>query len=566
MRGPQSLPSRVIEVSTGITPHTVKLRDTRGKRGIYAALSYCWGTQSQRMTTKSTLQEHLAGISVLELPATIQDAIKLCQSLEIKYLWIDSLCIVQDDSEDWHHEAAEMASIYGRSALTITTPQNNHCYEGFDAIETTLQEIPPLPELLWEHRQEEKTITGTLTVRQKSLTSGSGPPFPYSSGNIDSPWMARGWTLQEWLLSPRVLHCGSERVWDCYQTWHSETYPDKARHSGALNDTESSRDSLSAHIFARMARLDPNVLEGGLDTYWARLVEDFTSRTLSRDMDKMPAIAGLATKFMEHSHAKAPGARYLAGLWDYKGINPFGGHTHPTSQLPLGLLWRRSSVGHMRSPATYRAPSWSWAALDGPVSMYRLKWLLYDLFENDIGFQEVKVMQVISATCLFDPPDSCSLVRTGWIVAMSPLKRAYINPSLRVTRFHMSLRSEYHRTFVGLSTHRGHEETPWFGIFDQSPEQTGVNYVEESLYLFQVATAVDIPNPDGFQDPKVIHHALILERVGIYDGIDCYRRLGVAWYSPSEEMEVLDELDTSSIDWSDKHMLKDWESCRVRLI
>lgn len=566
MRGPQSLPSRVIEVSAGITPYKVKLQDTRGKRGIYAALSYCWGTQSQIMTTRSTLQEHLAGISVIELPATIQDAIKLCQSLDIQYLWVDSLCIVQDDSEDWHHEAAEMASIYGRSALTITTPQKNHCYESFDAIKTTLQENSPLPQLLWEHRQQERTVTGTVTVRQKSLTSGSGSPFPYSSGNKSSPWMARGWTLQEWLLSPRVLHCGSERVWDCYQTWHSETSPGQARHFGALNETGAAQDILAAHIFTRMARIDPTILQSGLDTHWARLVEEFTSRTLSREMDKMPAIAGLATKFMEHSHAKAPGAKYLAGLWDYKGINPFGGHTYPTSQLPLGLLWRRSSVEHMRSPAAYRAPSWSWAALDGPVSMFRLEWLLHDLFESDLGFQEVKVMQVISAMCLYDPPDSCSLVQTGWIVAMSPLKRAYINPSLGVTQFYTSLRSEYHKTFVGLSTHRSREATPWFGIFDQASEQTGVYYVEDSLYLLQVATVIEALGPHRLHDPGVIHHALILERVGIYDNIDCFRRLGVAWYSPSQEMKVVDQLGRPSIDWSGEHMLKDWESCRVRLI
>lgn len=566
MRGPQCLPSRVIEVSTGITPHTVKLRDTRGKRGIYAALSYCWGTQSQKTTTKSTVQEHLAGIPVLELPATIQDAIKLCQCLDIQYLWVDSLCIVQDDSEDWHHEAAEMASIYGRSALTITTPHNSHCHESFDALKNTPQDGPPLPQILWEHHQEGKTITGTVTVRQKSLTSGGGPPFPYSSGNINSPWMARGWTLQEWLLSPRVLHCGSERVWDCYQTWHSETSTGQARHDGALNDTESARDSLAAHIFSRMARLDPTILQGGLDTHWARLVEDFTSRTLSREMDKMPAIAGLATKFMEHSHAKVPGAKYLAGLWDYKGINPFSGHAYPTSQLPLGLLWRRSSVQHMRPPAAYRAPSWSWAALDGPVSMFRLEWLLYDLFGRDVGFQEVKVMQVISATCLFDPPDSCSLVQTGWIIATSPLKRAYIKPSLGVTQFHTRLRSEYHTAFIGLSMHRSREATPWFGIFDQAPEQTGVYYLEESLYLLQVATVIDVPDPNRPQYPGVIHHALILERVGVYEGIDCFRRLGVAWYSPSKGMEALDRLEGPSIDWNDKHMLKDWESSRVRLI
>lgn len=560
MRGPQPLPSRVIDVSVSTVPHTVKLRDTRGQHGIYAALSYCWGTHPQRTTIKSTLREHLVGISVSGLPATIQDAIRLCQLLEIQYLWVDSLCIVQDDSEDWHHEAAEMAFIYGRSALTITTPENNHCDESFNTIGTTLQESS-LPQIKWKLRNKENAVAGTVTVRESALTSGDGPPFPYSSGQINSPWMARGWTLQEWLLSPRVLHCGRERVWDCYQTWYSETTLSRASSSGLLNDRD-----LASHIFSRMTRLDQKILQGGLDTHWARLVEDYTSRSLTRETDKMPAIAGLATKFMEHSHAKAPGAKYLAGLWDYKGINPFGGRAYPTSQLPLGLLWRRSTVEHMRSPAAYRAPSWSWASLDGPVSLFRLEWLLKDLFGTSLGFQDIKKMQVISATCLFDPPDSCSLVQTGWIIATSPLRRAYINPNWKVTQFHSNLESEYHKAFVGLGIHQSREETPsiWSGIFDQSFEQTGVHHVDESLYLLHVATVMDIPK--RWQLPNVMHHALIVEKVGSYDNIECFRRLGVAWYSPSEGMELLDRFNHSELDWSDKHMLRDWQVCKVRLI
>ena len=504
------------------------------------------------------------GIRVSLLPATIQDAIRLCQSLEIPYLWVDSLCIVQDDSEDWHHEAAEMAAIYGRSALTITTPQNGHCDESFGTLTTTPTDTQPLPELIWEHRQKDTTLTGAVTVRPKAFTSRGDPPFTLSIGKTDSPWMTRGWTLQEWLLSPRVLHCGSERVWDCYQEWYPETCLTYSNPPGPLNDHDNARDDLASHIFARMARLDPTIGESGLDTHWARLVEDFTSRTLSHEMDKMPAIAGLATKFMEHSHAKSTGAKYLAGLWAYKGINAFGGRTYPTSQIPSGLLWRRSGVEHMRSPATYRSPSWSWAALDGPVALFRLHWPLTFLFDMTTGFKELTVMQVHNARCFFDPPDSYSLVKTGWIIATSPLKRAYINPSWRIRQFHPCFREKYHKTFTGLGTRRSVEETPWFGVFDQSSEQTGIHYVDESLYLLHVATVIrDLDQPRA---PNVIHHALVVERVGSFNDIDCFRRLGVAWYSPSKEDKVTEWLDRSPNDWSDKHMLKDWESCMVRLI
>lgn len=494
------------------------------------------------------------------MPATIRDAIMLCRSLKIPYLWVDSLCIIQDDPKEWHREASAMASIYGRSALTITTPQNSQSYQSFNTFTTTQTESPSLAELLGGHRQDEKKATGNAIARPKPLLLGSDTPFACSIGKADSPWMARGWTLQEWLLSPRILHCGSERVWDCYQTWYTESC------LIALNDADSVGNSLTSHMFARMARLDPKIRETSLDTHWARLVEDFTSRNLSHEMDKMPAIAGLATKFMEHSHATAtaPDARYLAGLWGYKGRYPLIDHTYPTSLIPLGLLWRRSGSDFMRSPAAYRAPSWSWAALDGPVNLFRLEWPLALIYGEVDRFKEVKVMEVITSRCLTDPPDSCSVVQTGCIIATSPLKRAYINPIWKVTQFHVGLQSKYFETFVGLGTHRSREEIPWFGIFDQPPDHTGIHYVDESLYLLHVATA--IRSSADFQVRGVIHHALIAERVGSLNNIDCFRRLGIAWYSPSQENEAFDQIDRSAYDWSDRHMLKEWQTCKVRLI
>jgi hypothetical protein len=311
-----------------------------------------------------------------------------------------------------------------------------------------------------------------------------------------------------------------------------------------------------------MGRLDPTIREASLDTHWSRLVEHFTSRTLSRAMDKLPAIAGLATKFMEHSHAKAPGAIYLAGLWYYKGINPFGGHTYPTSQLPLGLLWRRAGVESMQSPGMYRAPSWSWSALDGPVGLFRLDWPLAYVFKKTDDFRLIPMLEVKSATCLFDPPGSYSLAQSAWIIARGPLKRAHINPSGKVAPLQSASHSEYSRTFVRLDTHQGREESSWFGIFDEFSEQTGVDYVNESLYLLHVAAVVRTSDDGKVTD--FIHHALILEKLGSFNNSDCYRRLGVGWYSSSEAKEAA-HLE-SAYGWSDRKMLKYWEYCQVRLI
>lgn len=561
MRGPQPLPRRVIEIPGRTSLHTVRLRDGRGNTGCYAALSYCWGTCPQTKTTQSTIHDHLAGILVSALPATTRDAIRLCQALDIPYLWVDSLCILQDDPDDWRSEASEMASIYGRSALTITTPHNSHCDQILSDPDMKQRENPHWPKLPWEHRRGGKIVTGSVTVRPRLLSS-SGDPFPLSNGNSNPPWMTRGWTLQEWLLSPRVLHCGRERVWDCYETWHTESRRTwSSTFASALNDTENASDGLASHIFARLARLDPNIRGGGLDTHWARLVEEFTSRTLSREMDKLPAMSGLAAKFMEHSHAKAPGARYLAGLWNYKGINPFEGRTYPTSQIPLGLLWRRSGAEPMRSPADYRAPSWTWAALDGPVRSFHLHWPLNYASDRFKASKIISLLEVQNATCVYDPPDSCSLVQTGWIDATGLLKGAYMHTSLNAVQSHLGLEDEYYQKFVGLGTQQSREETYWFGVFDQSLEKTGIRYVEGSLFLLHVATVAHF-----CQAPEILNHALVVERIGSFDNIDCVRRLGVAWYSSKENDRASGSFFRSATEWSDRHMLKDWETCKVRLI
>ncbi|KAG8157905.1 hypothetical protein KVR01_012177 [Diaporthe batatas] len=486
-------------------------------------------------------------------------------ALEIPYLWVDSLCILQDDAEDWRQEASEMGVIYSRSALTITTPYNSQCDQSLNAPNEN-QDDSSWPRLRWEHRRGEMTVTGSVTVRPR-VAIPSGEPFPLSNGKKDSPWMTRGWTLQEWLLSPRVLHCGRERVWDCHETWHTESRMTwTSTSTSPLNDNKILRDGLSSHIVARMSRLDPETRKGGFDTHWARVVEDFTSRTLSCEMDKMPAIAGLAKKFMEHAHVKAPDAIYLAGLWYYKGVNPFRGGAHPISQIPLGLLWRRSGAGFMRSPAAYRAPSWSWAALDGPVELFRVQWPLISTSDNKNAFKVINLLKVEAANCFFDPPESLSLVQTAWIIASGHLEQAYTyaHAPQDAATIHSGYANDYRQTFVVLYTHPSHEKAYWTGIFDESLETTGINYVEGSLYLLHVATIIH--KLDDGHVLELLNHALLVEMVGSFDHLRCFRRLGVAWNSSHRMGREADSISRPATEWSDRHMLKDWETDRVRLI
>jgi hypothetical protein len=98
----------------------VRLYETKaGERGQYAALSYCWGLSQSFTTTIATLEERARGFLPERLPASIRDAIMLAREMSIPYVWVDSLCIIQDSTADWEREAARMCTIYTNATITI---------------------------------------------------------------------------------------------------------------------------------------------------------------------------------------------------------------------------------------------------------------------------------------------------------------------------------------------------------------------------------------------------------------------------------------------------------------
>jgi hypothetical protein len=112
------LPTRVLCIDG---PEDVKLHISKGASAPYACLSHCWGPQPSLLlrTTMATLDQFQDGIPWCKLPKTFQDAIKFTSGLGLKYLWIDSLCIVQDSPADWRQEGSLMARIYESAQVTL---------------------------------------------------------------------------------------------------------------------------------------------------------------------------------------------------------------------------------------------------------------------------------------------------------------------------------------------------------------------------------------------------------------------------------------------------------------
>jgi len=144
---PMKLPTRVLDLNqlpkkdSMDTINSLRDRFTEGKcklvesgthyKGQYVALSYCWGKTLAFKTTTGNLQSHKDGFNFSLLPRTLQDAILMTRYLNLRYIWIDCLCIIQDDKADWEREAALMADVYSNAFLTIAAARASDSQEGF---------------------------------------------------------------------------------------------------------------------------------------------------------------------------------------------------------------------------------------------------------------------------------------------------------------------------------------------------------------------------------------------------------------------------------------------------
>jgi hypothetical protein len=113
------LPSRLLDLEGCKDPKEIKLQDTGGANGHYAALSHCWGCKGQFTTSHASIAARKEGIKIEGLSRTFRDAVEIVRRMGIRYLWIDSLSILQDDAEEWACESANMAAVYSNSYLTV---------------------------------------------------------------------------------------------------------------------------------------------------------------------------------------------------------------------------------------------------------------------------------------------------------------------------------------------------------------------------------------------------------------------------------------------------------------
>lgn len=330
-----ALPTRVIDV--GRKNGVIRVIESHGKTGNYLALSHCWGRQQIITTTKATLDDRKKEIPASKLSKTFLDAVTMTRRLGFDYIWIDSMCIVQDDAQDWERESAEMAAIYKNAYLTLAATRSSSGAGGLILRTPDFEVSGSTPE-----GEEYFLIFREKVEHDMGLMPDGAQNFPL---------MSRAWVCQERLLAPRTLHFG-------YHELFYECLTDQSCECGEVGFMGPSEEvTLPSVKLMYASALDSAPVEVPLQLVqyavyhaarvWRSIVVYYTGLDITASSDRLPALSGIASDM-----AQTRKCSYFAGIWE--------------SSLLDDLVWVTYSRKSTR-PTSWRAPTWSWASIEGQV-------------------------------------------------------------------------------------------------------------------------------------------------------------------------------------------------------
>ncbi|KAH8780919.1 hypothetical protein F5883DRAFT_539032 [Diaporthe sp. PMI_573] len=341
------------------------------------------------MTTASNLEDQMERIRWADLPATFQDAVRFARNLGVRYMWIDSMCIIQNEpgqinqlaKDDWMKESVKMFDVYRNSYATVAALSGRDSRAGLRTVSNRSQAIPIA------NLQFDQVLDGTT----EGATSTTFPLYIQPSHPLDDkvsgdaileshreryPLLQRAWCFQERMVSPRVLFfTESEIIYQC------------------LQDARCECGATSRHRYRpeRNRKWDPAKLQGAradgapaldeivtVDQGWRDVVAtSYSPLNLSFGNDRLPALAAMAQKFQ----LLRPNEKYMAGLW--------------SGSLWLDLLWYcRRNLGGLEKKLglnrPYSLPTWSWASLAGQTC-----------YRDTQSYFDKAVIEIVEARCTY---------------------------------------------------------------------------------------------------------------------------------------------------------------------
>ncbi|CAM1508857.1 Fc.00g025960.m01.CDS01 [Cosmosporella sp. VM-42] len=343
------LPSRLLDVGSDEDTHwklLISATDIKeSTTPAYLTLSYQWGTDPQHaLLLSSTMDQHRRGTKISDLPQTFRDLVLVARRFGIRYVWIDCFCIIQNCRDDWEAEAPMMRHVYANAACNIAASASSNPNGGLFRSRDVRDIQPGIISTTLTSELPEKFYIFDKTYWDRQLLGGS--------------LHTRGWVFQERFLGPRQLYFAQNQIlWECLEEHKCEGFPcGIPLHNSAkaidrlLSVPENRKTPDQRQKKSHLGCTDNDMTFDAVDL-WCDLVTGYSRCYFTKAEDKLYAFAGVAKLFQE-----VTGDRYLAGVW--------------RSQILHLLNWTVFTPKSKHS-ARYRAPSWSWASVDGPVKLHK---------------------------------------------------------------------------------------------------------------------------------------------------------------------------------------------------
>lgn len=449
------MPKRVLDVDFSGDAAVIHLRLLPGHKARYSALSYCWGPQDPThfTTTRASVQSLMQGFTFSDLPKTLQDAVLVTRALRMRYLWVDALCIIQDDATDWATTLAGMAEIYDNATVTIAASCSPDSRAGFLKARPFNGPCLRVPfcspfmtkeGLLWIQRYNGKSVKQRL------------------SAHWSQPLQQRAWALQERFLSRRMVFFDDfELLWECHESRYREGTklfqevmelggPETVRipclgrdYGHADTRFQYAAPARRSLMWTRSPRTPIalfTVPEQETRARWYQVLADYSIKGLTYASDALPALSGVAKMF-----AKDLRDYYMAGIW--------------RQDIHHGLLWtvktERQNINRsdpkfsadlaglteLEQETASSGPSWSWASQFGDPDAMNLSVRSFDHMLSDRHTVQLLNSELIP---LFD--DIFAKLRVGRITLHGFSQQVIVRPSTDQSAWPCSLKFELEKT------------------------------------------------------------------------------------------------------------------------
>ncbi|KAI1505802.1 heterokaryon incompatibility protein-domain-containing protein [Biscogniauxia marginata] len=442
VKGEKFLPTRLVDLGSeqqGIPPRLVLSRDIQHPGSDdelkYAALSYCWGspaeTKFQLKTERGTIAERLASIDTNSMTLVVKDAVRVCNALGIRYLWVDAICIVQDDRSDWDRESQRIDRIFNNAVVTICPSSSSSCQQGF------LTRPRHSIDIQFNSRVK-LSVSGHYTMEYSMLDPDSLETHgvPVISDLRGSVWDSRAWTFQEFHSSQLVMLFGRQKI----HVINIDGVASEGRNEPVRQEGVPMIPVMDRRLSSRTIRFNTKKY---IYSVWMELLPRYNERQLTDATDKFPTLSGLASYFRRILKNES----YVAGLWMrdlfrqlfWSDVKGHGCHT-------LDKL-----VKYFRSPQFCVAPSWSWARHNNyfEFGFYKLH-LTYPGTYYRPGFTKIQPSITLSGTNPFGQINSALLTIVSRVLPLRYVPQRFYHDHFSVPLWKVNNDRGQHMAYCSL--------------------------------------------------------------------------------------------------------------------